>query len=230
MIMELTYFGHSCFQVEIGKQHVLFDPFVSPNPLAAEAGVKLEDIKAAYICVSHGHADHIADCAALAKQNNSSVVSNFEIINWLAAQGVQNGIAMNLGGSIRIGQIGLYSTIAHHSSSLPDGSYGGNPGGFVVESAEGNFYYAGDTALSMEMQLIGQRQKLDWAVLPIGDTFTMGVTEAIKAAQMLGVSKVVGVHYQTFPPICIDTELAVQQFAAAGIELLLPAIGSTIEL
>lgn len=228
--MKLTYYGHSCFLVEVNSQALLFDPFISPNALAQQAGVKHETIKADIICVSHGHADHIADCVSLAKANDSLVISNFEIVNWLAAQGLHNCQPMNLGGSCKVGPISFYSTIAHHSSSLPDGSYGGNPGGFVVESSQGNFYYAGDTALTLEMQLIGQRQKLDWAVLPIGDIFTMGVTDAIKAAKMLGVSKVVGVHYQTFAPICIDTDAAVAAFAAAGIELLLPAIGSTIQL
>jgi len=124
----------------------------------------------------------------------------------------------------------LKLTAAIHSSSMPDGSYGGNPCGFVVESSEGNFYYSGDTALTMDMKLVKEQTQLQFAVLPVGDFFTMGIEDAVRAAEFVGVRNVLGVHYDTFPPIKLDREAAKAAFAAAGKELLLPAIGETIEL
>jgi L-ascorbate metabolism protein UlaG (beta-lactamase superfamily) len=121
-------------------------------------------------------------------------------------------------------------TSAIHSSSLPDGSYGGNPAGFVVETGEGNFYYSGDTALTMDMKLIADETKLAFAVLPIGDFFTMGVEDALRAAGFVGTNRVVGVHYDTFPPIKLDHDAAMSAARRAGKELLLPKIGETITL
>ena len=138
--------------------------------------------------------------------------------------------SMNHGGAARtpFGRVKL--TAAVHSSSMPDGSYGGNPCGFVIETSDGNFYYSGDTALTSDMKLIGQQTKLRFAVLPIGDFFTMGIDDAVRAADMVGVNKIVGVHYDTFPPIELDHEAARKTAAARGKELLLPKIGEAIEI
>jgi len=226
--MKLTYFGHSCFLVEAGGTRLLFDPFITPNPLAA--GVDVAKIQADVILISHGHADHMADAVVLAKQTGAKVFANWEIADWLGRQGVSNTHPMNHGGTVPLpcGSVKMVNAI--HSSSLPDGTYGGNPAGFVVQTEDGAFYYSGDTALTLDMNLIAEEFSLNFAVLPIGDTFTMGAKDAVKAAELCGAKKVIGVHYNTFPPIQIDTASAKAVFANEGLELLLPAIGETIDI
>lgn len=226
--MKFTFLGHSCFTVESGGKTLLFDPFITPNPLAKN--IALSSLHADAILISHGHFDHIADAVALARQTGAPVIANFEIATWLANQGVENTHAMNLGGAFSFDFGRVKSVTAHHSSQLPDGSYGGNPGGFVVETAEGAFYYAGDTALTLDMKLIAEEFAIHFAVLPIGDNFTMGAKDAARAATLAGACRVIGVHYDTFPPIRIDRKAAIETFAAAGVTLLLPAIGSSIDL
>ncbi len=226
--MKLTYFGHSCFQVESAGKRLLFDPFITPNPLAS--AIDLSTIQVDAILVSHGHVDHLADLVALANQTEASVVCNWEIGDWLGRQGVKNIAAMNQGGSKSLGFCRVKMTNAIHSSTLPDGAPGGNPGGFVAEFPEGSFYYAGDTALTMDMKLIPEEFSLKFAVLPIGDTFTMGASDAVRAAGFVEVETVVGVHYDTFPPIVISKPDALETFSKAGLTLLLPAIGESIEI
>lgn len=225
--MKLTYFGHSCFLVEAGGTRFLFDPFITPNPLAKS--IDPASIKADFILVSHGHVDHLADAVDLAAKTGAKVLSNWEVVEWLGKQGVANAHPMNHGGSVALpcGRVKMVSAV--HSSALPDGSNGGNPAGFVVETGEGSFYYAGDTALTLDMKLIADEFRLVFAVLPIGDNFTMGTADAIRAAGFCGAKDVVGVHYNTFPPIEIDTASAADAFAKAGMRLSLPAIGDTIE-
>jgi L-ascorbate metabolism protein UlaG (beta-lactamase superfamily) len=226
--MNLTFFGHACFEVTVNGKRLLFDPFITPNSLASD--IKLADIKADYILVSHGHVDHIADLVELQKLTGATVISNFEIVSWAAKQGVTKTHPLNHGGGYRFefGRVKYVNAI--HSSVLPDGTYGGNPGGFVVETSEGSFYYSGDTALTYDMKLIGEDVRLDFAVLPIGDNFTMGPRDAVRAADFVGATRVVGVHYDTFPPICIDHAAARETFSAGGKVLLLPKIGETIRL
>lgn len=226
--MKLTCFGHSCFSVETAGVRLLFDPFITPNPLAK--AVDVSKISADAILVSHGHADHIADAVDIAKRTGARVVANYEVAEWLGKQGVAGTHGMNHGGSVKLGGVRVKLVNAVHSSVLPDGTYGGNPVGFVAETGEGNFYYAGDTGLTLDMKLIAEEFKLRFAVLPIGDTFTMGAADAARAAKLCGAPVVVGVHYNTFPPIEIDTEAAKAVFAGEGLELLLPAIGETVEL
>ncbi|MEI6278192.1 MAG: metal-dependent hydrolase [Verrucomicrobiae bacterium] len=226
--MKLTYFGHSCFLVESGGHRLLFDPFITPNPMAKD--VDISRISADAILLSHGHVDHLADAVALAEQTGATVVCNWEISEWLARQGVSNLAAMNHGGAGRFSFGRVKMTGAIHSSTLPDGTSGGNPGGYVVEFAEGAFYYSGDTALTMDMKLIPEEFSLRFAVLPIGDNFTMGAADAVRAAGFVGTNIVVGVHYNTFPPIEIVKEEAFETFSQAGLALLLPAIGETVEI
>ncbi len=228
--MKLTYFGHSCFQVEVSGKTLLFDPFISPNEKAKH--IDIASLKPDYILVSHAHEDHIADLIPIAKQSGATVIAVWEIFAWLSKQGLQHVHPMNTGGSFSF-DFGTVQTVnAVHSSSFPDGSYGGNPVGFVITTADKKhcFYYAGDTALTLDMQLIPLRHKLDFAVLPIGSNFTMDPHDAAIAAEWVQSSKVVGVHYDTFGYIVIDHESAKQTFSKKNVELLLPNIGETIEV
>ena len=226
--MKLTYYGHACFAVEAGGKTLLFDPFITPNPLAEKIDAK--KIPADFILVSHGHGDHVADVVDIAKRTGATVIAPYEVGSWFEKRGLENVQAMNHGGTARtpFGRVKL--TAAIHSSSMPDGSYGGNPAGFVIETIDGNFYYSGDTALTSDMKLIGEQTQLRFAVLPIGDFFTMGIGDAIRAADFVGATNIVGVHYDTFPPIKLDRDAAAKAAKAAGKQLLLPKIGETIEI
>jgi L-ascorbate metabolism protein UlaG (beta-lactamase superfamily) len=226
--MKFTYYGHACFAVQVAGKKLLFDPFITPNELAKEIDIK--KIEADYIFLSHGHADHVADCKAIAQNTGATVVGAFEVTEWLARQGVEKTHGMNTGGKWKFDFGTVKCVVAQHSSSLPDGSYGGNPMGFIVTSGERNFYYSGDTALTMDMQLVPRWAKLDFVVLPIGDNFTMGYEDAVEAAEMVQCKNVVGVHYDTFGYIKIDHQKAKQAFGDAGGTLHLPAVGQTIEL
>ncbi|CAN5746244.1 metal-dependent hydrolase [soil metagenome] len=226
--MKFTFYGHASFAVETGGKTLLFDPFISPNPKTKH--IDINSIKADYIFLSHGHGDHVADVVTIAKNTNATCVAAAEIAGWLQKQGLEKVHAMNHGGPIAFDFGTARGVNAIHSSSLPDGSYGGNPMGFVFNTGSGNFYYSGDTALTLDMQLIPLWAKLDFAVLPIGSNFTMDVADAIKAADFVKCNTVIGVHYNTFPPIVIDTEKAKADFAAAGKKLLLPGIGEAIDI
>jgi L-ascorbate metabolism protein UlaG (beta-lactamase superfamily) len=226
--MTLTYYGHACFGVSLGGKNLLFDPFITPNELAK--GIDIDSLKADYILLSHGHEDHVADAEAIAKRTNAVLVSNFEIVAWYGAKGVTNAHPMNHGGSKQFDFGTVKYVNAVHSSVLPDGTYGGNPGGFVINSDEGNFYYAGDTALTMDMKLIGDYMNVDFAILPIGDNFTMGPEDAAICCEMVKVKKAVGMHFDTFPYIAIDTAKAKQTFEQKDKELIVMEIGQTIEI
>lgn len=224
--MNITYYGHSCFGVEINGKHLLFDPFISPNGLAKE--VDLNKIKADYILISHGHYDHIADAENLAKRTGAKVICIWEIYQWLEKKGVTNIHPMNIGGKVKLDFGNVKCVVAVHSSGLPDGTYGGNPMGFVVESSEGNFYYAGDTALTYDMKLIGDYRKIDFAFLPIGDNLTMGVDNAIIACDFIDCNTIIGMHYDTFEGIRIDKSEALSKFSRNGKHLTLMNIGQTL--
>jgi L-ascorbate metabolism protein UlaG (beta-lactamase superfamily) len=226
--MQFTYYGHSCFSIAINDKYILFDPFITYNEKAAH--INPDNIPADYILISHGHADHIADCVSIARRTGAKVVTNFEIHEWLNKQGVSNTHPMNTGGSWDFGDFRVKTVVAQHSSGLPDGSYGGNPLGFLVFTDAGNFYYSGDTALTLDMQLIPHWAKLNFAVLPIGDNFTMNATDALACAEMVQVQQVIGVHYDTFGYIIINHTAVQQIFSAAGKKLSLVNIGETISI
>jgi len=226
--MEFTYYGHSCFAVVINGKSLLFDPFITHNELAKQ--INIDKIAADYILQSHGHVDHIADCVSIAKRTGAKVIASWEIHGWLNSQGVTNTHPMNTGGKWNFDDFTVKCVVAQHSSGLPDGSYGGNPLGFLVASKEKNFYYSGDTALTLDMQLIPSWTRLDFAVLPIGDNFTMDATDASRCAEMIQCKKIIGVHYDTFGFIRIDHEKAKDIFAKKGLELILVKIGETISL
>ncbi|GGE60129.1 L-ascorbate metabolism protein UlaG (beta-lactamase superfamily) [Pedobacter psychrotolerans] len=225
--MKYTYYGQSCFLIEADGKKFLFDPFIKSNQLAKD--VDISKIEADYILVSHGHGDHVADLVELAKQTDAQVIAVVEVAKWIKAQGVDKVIDINFGTqTLPFGK--LRTVWAVHSSSNPDGSYGGNPAGFVLELEGKQIYFAGDTALTLEMKLLAELYHLDYAILPIGGHYTMDVDDAVIAAKYVDCDQVIGVHYNTFPPISINQEDAVAKFKREGKTLLLPEIGETITL
>ena len=226
--MNVTYYGHSSFLFEIEGSKVLFDPFISPNPLAS--AIDVATIEADYLLLSHGHGDHVADAEAVGQRTGAEVVAIAEIAGWFGNKGLKAAYPMNIGGKVKLPFGTVKMVAAAHSSSLPDGSYGGLAAGFVIEAEGKTFYFAGDTALTYDMKLIGEQHKLDFALLPIGDNYTMGIDDALVAANWVGASKIIGMHHDTFPVIKIDQEAAKQQAQQAGKELVLLQIGETITL
>jgi L-ascorbate metabolism protein UlaG (beta-lactamase superfamily) len=219
----IKYFGHSCFSVEFGGKTLLFDPFISGNPLAKQIDIK--SIKADYILQSHGHIDHILDCVAIAKNTGAKVIGSWEIHEWLNKQGVTNTHPMNIGGKWKFDFGTVKCVVAQHSSGLPDGSYGGNPMGFLVmDDNKNGFYYSGDTALTLDMQLIPNWCKLQYAFLPIGDNFTMDATDALQAAKFINCNNIIAIHFDTFGFIEVNHTQVKQQFVEAGLQLKIPAI------
>lgn len=221
--MKLTWYGHSCFILETGGSKILFDPFISPNPQASK--INIDELKPDYILLTHGHADHVADAETIAKASGAMIVSNYEIATWYQEKGIEKTWPLNHGGThaFDFGKVRYVNAV--HSSVLPDGTYGGNPGGFIIESEGRCLYFAGDTALHMDMELIGKYWTPDLAVLPIGDNFTMGIDDAIICAEMIRCKRIVGMHFDTFPFIEIDREAALKAFQNAGLELTLFSIG-----
>jgi L-ascorbate metabolism protein UlaG (beta-lactamase superfamily) len=226
--MEFTYYGHSCFSVRAGGRTLLFDPFITPNELAS--AINVDQIQADYIFASHGHFDHITDLIRIAGRTGAKVLGNWELYEWFKKNGLENAHPINPGGEFTFDFGTVKCFVAQHSSSLPDGSYGGVACGFAFHTADGNFYYSGDTGLTLDMQLIPEWTPLDIAVLPVGGGLIMGVGDAIKAARLVGVKKIVGVHYDTFGFIKIDHANAVESFKEASLTLHLLEIGSITDL
>ena len=198
--MEITWYGHSCFWIKTGGTTLLIDPFLSGNPTAPVAP---EQVKPDYIVLTHGHGDHVGDTVAIAKRCEATVIANFEICNWLAGQGVAKCHAQHIGGGFDYPWGRLQLTMALHGSAMPDGSYGGNPCGILLTAEGKRVYHAGDTGLFSDMQLIGEAG-IDVAILPIGDNFTMGPGDALRAVQFIKPKVVVPIHYNTFPIIMQD--------------------------
>ena len=208
MTVKLTWLGHGTWSIECGGRHLLLDPFLDDNP---SCPVRAADVQADVILISHGHFDHVADAAAIARRTAAVIVSNFEICQWFTSQhGIENTLPMNLGGEVTLPVGKVKSTLAHHSSQLPDGAYGGNPGGFLLTLPGKKIYFACDTALFGDMELIG-RAGLDLAVVPIGDTYTMGPADSIEAVKLLDPKRVAPAHYNTWPPIAQDASAWAEQ-------------------
>ncbi len=225
--MKVTFYGHGCIGLQIDNISVLVDPFISGNSKASH--INIEDIEADYILITHAHQDHILDVETIARQTNAILVSNYEIISHYEKLGLE-GHPMNHGGNwtFEFGDVKYVNAV--HTSSFPDGSYGGQPGGFIIKGEGKTIYIAGDTALTMDMKLIPLQYKLDLAILPIGDNFTMGIEDAILASDFIECDKILGYHYDTFGYIEIDQVLARQKFFEKGKDLMLLDIGESIEL
>ena len=228
--MKLTYFGHSCFLADFDGTRVLFDPFIRQNPLAG--AVDVDAIEADYIFLSHGHGDHVADAIEIGLRTGAELLGMYEVLSWFEAKGLKANLKMNIGGRVKLPFGSVKMVAATHSSSLPDGANGGLAGGFVISTNAGqNIYFAGDSALTYDMKLIGEQfGKIDVALLPIGDQLTMGLTDALTCANWVGASKIVGMHFDTFPFLAIDHAASKAEAQAAGKELLLLSIGETIDL
>jgi L-ascorbate metabolism protein UlaG (beta-lactamase superfamily) len=225
--MKITFYGHACIGITIHEVHILVDPFISGNPKASH--IDINTLEADYILLTHAHQDHILDVEVIAKRTNAVIVSNYEIASYYGNKGF-NYHPMNHGGSwdFKFGNVKYVNAI--HTSSFPDGSYGGQPGGFVIEGEHKNIYIAGDTALTMDMKLIPMRTKLDLAILPIGSNFTMDVDDAIIASDFLDCDKILGYHYDTFGYIEINHQEAKRKFFDSGKDLMLLEIGESIDL
>jgi L-ascorbate metabolism protein UlaG (beta-lactamase superfamily) len=225
--MKITFYGHACLGIEIEDINIIVDPFIIGNPNASHIDVNL--LKADYILLTHAHQDHVLDVESIAKRTDAVIVSNYEIATYYGNKGFQFH-PMNHGGSwdFEFGVVKYVNAI--HSSSFADGTYGGQPGGFVIEGKRKNIYIAGDTALTMDMKLIPMRTKLDLAILPIGSNFTMDVEDAIFASDFVECDKVLGYHYDTFGYIEINHEEAKRKFFEKDKDLMLLEIGESIEL
>jgi L-ascorbate metabolism protein UlaG (beta-lactamase superfamily) len=225
--MKITFYGHACLGIEVSGKHILVDPFITGNPKASH--IDVNSLKADYILLTHAHQDHTLDVEVVAKRTGAVIVSNYEIAMHYAAKGLKYH-PMNHGGSwdFDFGNVKYVNAI--HTSSFADGSYGGQPGGFVIEGEHKNIYIAGDTALTMDMKLIPMRTKLDLAILPIGNNFTMDVDDAIIASDFVDCDKVLGYHFDTFGFIEINHEEAIKKFFDAGKDLMLLEIGQSIDL
>lgn len=225
--MQFSFYGHSCFSIVAAGKKLLFDPFITGNELAKD--IDINTIEADYILISHGHGDHVGDLVTIAKRTGATIIGAYEVVNWAAQQGCDKGHGMNFGPfDFEFGQVRFVP--AWHSSGMPDGAYGGNPGGFVIKTNEESFYYAGDTCLMMDMQLIPRYASIDFAILPIGGNFTMNVDDAVIASDFIKCKKIIGVHFDTFGYIKIDHQKAIDSFQKAGLSLTLPEIGKTIDV
>ncbi len=226
--MKITYLGHASLSIETRDKTLIIDPFITGNELAKD--IDIDKLYADYILITHAHQDHILDVETIAKRTGAKIISNYEIVTHYAEKGIE-GHPMNHGGKAKFDFGTVHYTNAIHSSSFPDGTYGGQPGGFVIETNHHRLYIAGDTALTYDMKLIPEIiGELDLAVLPIGDNFTMSIDQAIRASKFLNCNKILGYHYDTFGYIKIDKKEAFTKFANSKKELTLLSIGGNLKI
>jgi L-ascorbate metabolism protein UlaG (beta-lactamase superfamily) len=226
MGLTYTFHGHACFTLEADGMTLLFDPFLTDNPVAR---VTADDLAADYILLSHGHFDHLPDAADIAKRTGATVIGTFEVASWIGGQGVAAVHGMQPGGSFRFPFGRVKQTIAHHGSILPDGSYGGVATGFIVDAGGLRVYYTGDTALFLDMQLYGE-EGIDVLVLPIGDNYTMGPEDALRCVKFVKPKLVIPLHYDTWPPIAQDAAAFAAAVEAAGAKCIVAEVGTPVAL
>jgi len=224
--ISVRYLGHACFEFDFNGTKVLTDPFITYNPLAKD--INIGELNPDFILLSHAHQDHVADLANIQKQSGATVAAIVETADWVRKQGIpdKNVIEFNFGGTLNLPFGRVKMVYALHTNSTPDGAYGGAPCGFVFFIGEEKIYFAGDTALTLEMKLL-EDLNLDWAFLPIGGHYTMDMYDAVKAAKFIHCDNIIGMHYDTFSPVTIDTNEARHVFEEAGLNLNLLALGET---
>ena len=227
--MKITYLGHSGFHLLIQDTNIVLDPFITQMG-GYSGAIDAAKQKADFVIASHGHFDHVGDVEEIVKLNKATFISNWEIASYFEKLGIEGSVKLNTGGRVPLPCGGVRLTKAEHSSSLPDGTYGGNAHGLMFDSEGRNFYFAGDTDLFGDMKLFGELDKPEFAFLPIGGTFTMDINSALIAANFLNVKKVIAMHFDTFPGIAINHAEVIDKAKSAGVELILPKIGEMIEL
>ena len=227
--ISVRYLGHACFEFNFNGTKVLMDPFITYNPLAKH--INVSELKPDYIILSHAHQDHVADLSNIQAQSNATVAAIVETAGWVRKQGVpdENVLEFNFGGTLNLPFGKVKMVYALHTNSTPDGSYGGAPCGFVFFIGDKKIYFAGDTALTLEMKLL-EDLNLDWAFLPIGGHYTMDMNDAVKATDFINCKNVIGMHYDTFSPVTIDADEAKKVFSDANVNLKLLALGESMEL
>ena len=224
--MQITYYGHNSFLFK-SDVRMLTDPFIASNPKAKH--IVIEDIKTDYVLITHGHADHLADLDKILAHNDAKIITMVEVASWLAKQGHSHSHSLNFGGTY---QFSMGTTVKYvqavHSSSMPDGSYGGHPGSFILKTGGKTIFIAGDTALNSDLKLFGELNDIDLAILPIGGNYTMDTKDAVHAAKFLGCSQIIGCHYDSFAEITIDHAEAINLFNSHQLDLQLMAVGASI--
>jgi len=224
--MLIKYYGHSFVQIDSGKHSIVIDPFITGNP---SAKVKASDIRCNLVVLTHAHGDHLGDSVEIANKNNATAIATFELANYLEIKGVRFVRNINIGGSFYFDAGRIKLTIAHHSSAAPDGTYCGEAAGALVYIDGKTIYHAGDTSLFYDMKLIGEMNKIDYAFLPIGDTFTMGIDDAVKAAEFLNAKNIIPIHYNTFEVIKADAKEFKKKIESIGKNCIIMNPGDKIE-
>lgn len=224
--MKLKYFSHAAFQIQTGGKSILIDPFLDDNPTSP---VKSDDVKADYIVLSHAHGDHLGDSFKIAKRDNSKFIAVNELANYCSEKGF-DAHNMHIGGGYNFDFGRVKFTIAHHGSSTPEGTYAGEPAGIVLSIEGKNIYHTGDTCVFLDMKLIGEFNKIDYMLLPIGDNFTMGIDDAVKAVELVNPKNVIPMHYNTFPVIKADPDEFKSKIEKLGINCRVLNYGEEIEI
>lgn len=226
--MKLTYWGHSCFLVETGTHVLLIDPFLTGNP---KAPVQASQVRCDFILISHGHNDHLGDAVEIARRLNATVISNHEIATYCSQQGVRSH-GMNIGGGYNFAFGRVKMMPAWHGSALETDAgflYMGNPMGLLIMAGGKTIYHAGDTGLFGDMKLIGEMHTLDVALLPIGDNYTMGIDDAVKAVEFLRPRVAIPMHYNTFDVIACDPQVFAKKCHAIGAKVEVVEVGRSFE-
>jgi L-ascorbate metabolism protein UlaG (beta-lactamase superfamily) len=225
-MLQITYYGHSSFRLNDGVYSLVIDPFLNGNPIAT---VKTKDVKADYVILTHGHGDHLGDGLEIAKDNNATIIAVNELADYCISKGAK-AHNMHIGGSFKFPFGRLKFTIAHHGSKTPDGEYVGSPAGVVISIGGKNIYHCGDTGLFLDMKLIGEMTPIDIMLVPIGDNFTMGIDDAVKAVEFVNPKVAIPMHYNTWPLIAADPQIFSKKLEEKGKNYIIMTFGETLDL
>jgi len=224
--MKIRYFGHSALQIKTDKHEILIDPFLDDNPVSP---VKSKDVKPDFVILTHGHGDHLGDSLKIGKRDNPLFICVNELAEWLKSKGL-NAHNMHIGGSKKFDFGTVKFTIAHHGSITPDGQYAGEPAGVILNIDGKTLYHCGDTGLFYDMKLIGETNNIDYMFVPIGDNFTMGINDAVRAVEFVKPKVAVPIHYNTFPIIEAQPEVFKDKIESNGFSCQIIKFGEEIEV